>query len=331
MKKEETNIINDKKLLITRYLNGILKDTEKKDLTKWICESKKNKKLFFEKKDLWDTCLKPSVDVKEQLLQFYKKQSLRQKKTNRSLWISTIAVAAILVTGLFWGILFPHISSYQKQAESFYVPAGSKSQITLSDGTKITLNAESHIKLCDNFSEKNRNLYLNGEAYFEVKSDKRHPFFVKTENIKIKVTGTKFNVCSYSEDKTTSVFLNKGHVCISSNNSKNFDLTPGEKFIFDRNTKGNYIKNADEETETAWLKGNFILNEISFPDLIRKLERSYNVKLNYTSKQFNAMKYTGKFRNQETIWQVLNALKLTTPIEYERIGFREFNLKYKPM
>ena len=91
------------------------------------------------------------------------------------------------------------------------------------------------------------------------------------------------------------------------------------------------ITESDVEVESSWKDGEFRYKEISFAELIRKLERWYDVTLAYSSPQLDEMQYTGNFKNQETIWQVLDGLKLTTPIDYKKNGFREFEISYLPM
>ena len=102
--------------------------------------------------------------------------------------------------------------------------------------------------------------------------------------------------------------------------------------MFNKDEKKAAILKTDVEMETAWKAGEFIFKEIAFADLVVKLERWYDVKLEpATTNGLILTKYTGRFKNQETIWQVLDALKLNSPIDYKKEGIGEFNLKYKPL
>ena len=219
----------------------------------------------------------------------------------------------------------------QSQLESFSVPLGSRSQLTLSDGTVVNLNSDSHLELCDNFSTRKREVTLTGEGYFEVKSDKEHPFVVKTDKFDVTVTGTKFNVSNYPDDQEISATLAEGCIKLSTKDSKTITLDPGNKISFHQKTMQAVLEQADIESELAWVNGEFIFKEIPFPDLIRRLERWYDVKLQYKGNVFDSMTYSGKFKNQETIWQVLDALKLTTSIDYKKVNDREFEINYKHM
>jgi ferric-dicitrate binding protein FerR (iron transport regulator) len=88
------------------------------------------------------------------------------------------------------------------------------------------------------------------------------------------------------------------------------------------------LSEADIESEMAWKDDQFIFKNIPFPELAKRLERWYDVKLNYSDQRLQEYAFTGKFKNQETIWQVLDALTFTIPISYEKTTFREFNIKY---
>ncbi|MFA5419517.1 MAG: FecR domain-containing protein [Bacteroidales bacterium] len=322
----------DHERLIVRYLNGDYSKEDRQNLIDWINERPENKELFLGIKDIWDASLKKSNTETQQLLQFYKKQASRKKKVHMPGWFSGVAAAAVLVIGLVIGSLIQYGGHESMgQIESFYVPMGSRSRVTLTDGTTVSLNSNSRMELDDGFSGTNRIVSLQGEGYFEVKADKNNPFTVKTDNFNITVTGTRFNVSSYADDQKISATLAEGRVQLATKNSKTIVLKPGEKITFDQKTMQPVLEQADVESELAWVEGEFIFKEIPFPDLIRKLERWYDVRLLYKGNDFNSMMYSGRFKNQETIWQVLDALKLTTPIDYKKTDFREFELIYKPM
>jgi ferric-dicitrate binding protein FerR (iron transport regulator) len=173
---------------------------------------------------------------------------------------------------------------------------------------------------------------LTGEGYFEVKSDPQHPFVVKTADFDVKVTGTRFNLCTYAENAYATTTLAEGTIEVSiPATSQKFKIEPGEKFELDRKTRKYLLGSADVESEIAWKDGEFIFRNIPFPELVKRLERWYDVKLNYTDEGLQKYTYTGRFKNQETIWQVLDALKLTSPIDYRKNTFREFELIYKPL
>lgn len=318
--------------LIAAYLNGELSPGEETELMEWIQADGANKNFFYHIKDTWDSTKKVSVDVDQHLLQFYKKQAQLRKARVRILpgWVNVAAAVALLAVGLFAAQFLPFIQSANKSmVESFVVPKGSRSEIVLADGTKVNLNSNSRLKLNKDFSTNLREVSLEGEAYFEVKSDKRHPFKVHTHKFDIVVTGTKFNVSSYIEDKNIGATLAEGRIELQTKTMGEIVLKPGQKISFNQQTMKPELSQADVESDLSWVNGEFDFKDIPFPDLIRRLERWYDVKLVYQGAEFDSMLYSGRFKNQETIWQVLDALKLTTSIDYTKKNFREFELHLK--
>lgn len=324
---------NDIGNLIGRFLNGDCTPEDHRELKEWIDESEGNKTEFLRLKDLWDSAARPNDRTEEQLILFYKNQ-LRKIKESRLRWIRYSSVAAaILIIGLILSILIPRQTTEQTGGlQVFSVPLGSKSKVLLADGTEVNLNSGSELKFTDDYSSSNRVVSLTGEGFFKVKSDPAHPFLVKTSDFEVKVTGTQFNVCTYQENSYSSTMLTEGKIELRIDGSnQNFEIKPGEKFELDRKTRKYSLEHADIESEIAWKDGEFIFRNIQFPEMVKRLERWYDVKLDYSGFELQNYTFTGHFKNQETIWQVLDALKLVSPIDYRKTTFREFSIIYKPL
>ena len=320
--------------LIARYLNGrSCTPEEQAELKALIEESTDKKNEFISIKDLWDSLNNPEDRTAEQLAIFYKNQYTRIK-SSRVVWIRSLsAIAAILIAGLIFSILVPtNTTKPTESVQVFSVPLGSRSKVILADGSEVSLNSGSELKYSSEFSSQNRVVSLTGEAFFNVKTDKEHPFTVKTSDFNIKVTGTKFNVCSYSDNKYSTATLAEGKISLQlKDNSTTLKVEPGEKFQLDRKTLIHSLDQADVESEIAWKDDQFIFKNIPYSELAKRLERWYDVKLNFSDQRLKDYAFTGKFKNQETIWQVLDALKLTSPIDYQKTTFREFTIIYKPL
>jgi transmembrane sensor len=319
--------------LIARYLNVNCTSKEQLELKDWIGESPDHKREFLSLKDIWDSSLAIKDRSGEQLVLFYKNQYEKSKRL-RVIWIKTFAtVAATLLLGLILTLLIPYKKvSQPENLQVFSVPLGSRSKVLLADGTEVSLNSGSELRYSSAYTSANRVVSLSGEGFFKVKSDPQHPFTVKTFDFDIRVTGTEFNVCSYNDDRYSAATLAHGKINLQmKGTSQFFKIEPGEKFQLDRETRKYSLSNADVESEIAWKDGEFIFRKIPFPDLVQKLERWYDVKLNYSDSKLQSYAFTGRFKNQETIWQVLDALKLTSPIDYRKTTFREFTIIYKPL
>jgi len=316
--------------MIGAYLNGELTRDEEAELMDWIQADPDNKSLFYSIKDTWDSTKPVTADVNQQLLHFYKTQARKVPRRVLPVWTNVAAAVAILIIGLFAAQFIPFLQNEDKSmVESFQVPKGSRSEIVLADGTVVNLNSNSRLELDPDFSDTNRKVSLEGEAYFEVKSDKSNPFKVQTRKFDILVTGTKFNVNSYREDTNIGATLAEGRIQLQTRDMKTITLKPGQKISFNQQTMEPVLIQTDVKSDLAWVNGEFNFRDIPFTDLVRRLERWYDVKLVYDGSQFNSMTYTGRFKNQETIWQVLDALKLTTSIDYTKLNFREFKLYLK--
>jgi len=158
------------------------------------------------------------------------------------------------------------------------IPFGKRSEITLSDGTKIWLNSGSQLSYPVSFKGSSREVYLSGEAFFEVKSDPAKPFHVITGDMKIKVTGTRFNVTSYANDKTTQTVLVSGKVSAGKNQrfSRYIDIEPGERIIYNKSEDKIEKDKVDVELYSSWVSGYLRFDNEPIDNIFKKLERYYN-------------------------------------------------------
>lgn len=202
------------------------------------------------------------------------------------------------------------------------IPNGKIFNITLSDGTHVYLNSGSSLKFPVQFIKgKKREVFLEGEAFFDVTKDKSHPFVVNADDVRVKVLGTKFNVSSYAEDKTVNTVLVEGSVALSSS-GKPTDKTmlkPGFKGAFDKSGTAVFsLEKVDTRQYTNWMKGEIAFKGIGFKEIARKLERTYNVSITNNNKELDAVKFSGSFdRNIESINEVMDAMSKIYSFEYK--------------
>lgn len=227
-------------------------------------------------------------------------------------------------------------------------PLGSKTSISLGDGTHVWLNSGSKLRIPQKFDGNFREVQLTGEAYFDVKKDPAHPFIVKTNKLNIKVLGTSFNVKAYPEEGTIETTLVNGLVTITKSNQDLNDkeavyLKPKQRATFVKET-GNLIlaetekklvneeikvkvdkkreekiittKDIDTEQFTAWKDDKLVFKNEDFESLCIKLKRWYGVEINIKSESLKNYHYTGKLQ-KETINDVIKILQLTMPFNYE--------------
>ncbi|PIB29654.1 hypothetical protein BFP77_05770 [Maribacter sp. 4U21] len=198
------------------------------------------------------------------------------------------------------------------------VPYGKRLEIEFSDGTIAYLNAGSSIKYPIRFGKSTaRNVVLSGEAFFEVSRDTLRPFVVSTaNNFDVKVLGTKFNISNYPEDQTTDVVLVEGSVGLHSDNLEaDVILEPGLKGSFDRLKGKISTKPVITKVYTSWINGELIFRNMTFDNLLKKLERHYNVTIINQNSEFSNKRLNANF-GDEPIEIVLKYFKNTYGIAY---------------
>lgn len=198
------------------------------------------------------------------------------------------------------------------------IPYGKKFEVQLSDGTLIHLNAGTSLRYPVQFvKNQNRQVYLLGEAYFEVEKDKSHPFNVNTQNGNIEVLGTKFNVDTYSENTSTDVVLVEGKVSLYKEQKTNqVYLTPGFKGSLVKDETPIKTEQVNTDYYTAWVKGSLVFKNASFADIIKKLERQYNVTFINRNKTLGKEIFNARFDN-ESIEVVLKYFSDSYKIDYQ--------------
>lgn len=162
---------------------------------------------------------------------------------------------------------------------SIGVPYGKRSEILLEDGTKVWLNAGSVLTFPQTFGGNQREVYIEGEAYFEVAKDPNRPFFVVSDLMKIQVLGTSFNVSAYQDDDFASTVLLTGNIAVLANNQTTFErqlLKPGMELRINRNAKTMVLHKNQGLESVSWTKKRLLLNGTNTQEIIRKLERFYN-------------------------------------------------------
>ncbi len=209
------------------------------------------------------------------------------------------------------------------------VPYGKRFELEFSDGTVAHLNAGSSLKYPVKFLEgQEREVFLVGEAYLNVAKDEQRPFIVNTSNeLNVRVLGTQFNVSNYSEDETTEVVLVEGSVGLQvKGEDKDVILEPGIKGSFDRTEKNISTKPVITSIHTSWIKGNLIFRNMTFENILKKLERHYNVKITNQNLKYSQTLFNANF-GDEPINKVLEYFKYKYNIDYYTINNNEVIVK----
>jgi len=203
------------------------------------------------------------------------------------------------------------------------IPYGKHSYIMLSDGTGVWLNSGSRLVFPPVFRGNTREVFLEGEALFEVAKNREKPFYVKTDLFKMKVYGTKFNVQAYVHDNNYSIVLVEGKVSMNVNNglpSEEIFLAPNQKATISKDKEKfeiSFVENPD--FDTAWVAGYLTFKNEEVPDLLKRVSRYYNVTIE-TNLPDNIEKIYGKLDLKDNLERVLDGIAFISKTKYEKVG-----------
>ncbi|MCZ4223359.1 FecR family protein [Pedobacter rhodius] len=257
-------------------------------------------------------------------------------KKYRHFIFGSLCTALILISAIAF-IYLSGASDEDNKTNVIVAPMGAITKIQLSDGTKVLLNSGSKITYKKSFGANQREVFLTGEAFFDVTKDARHPFLVTTPFIRIKVLGTRFNVRAYPDDKITETTLLSGRIDLTvlKKPEKEFIVRPMEKILVkNENSKETVVTPSTDDIalitlrtvhsvanqkiplEVQWTENILAFDEENLMDLAKRMERRYNVSISIESLALRQNKFTGQFKN-ETIEQALSELQSASYFHYK--------------
>jgi transmembrane sensor len=344
-------ITKEEKGAIVNYLSNEFTTKDSDILNRWLEKSEGNRLLFDQFSDIWlassHNNLSKQIDSDKAWDDLQNRINIHDNKTRNTVWNEIIRIAAVFLIALFLGGLGYYLIDKNRElnTDPLYIeyvsPLGSRSFVSLADGSKVWLNAGSTLKYQNSFGINNRELLLTGEAFFEVKKNKDLPFVVKTSEIDVIALGTKFNVKAYSEEKTIETTLIEGSVKLESNSVKladNLVLKPNDKAVFTKKNqileltpdqqqnidqeqiqlvkpKLEIIKSVEPDPIISWKEQRWVINNEKLGNLAVKLERRYDVNFIFDNDVLKEYAFRGTFED-ETIEQIMEAIKLSAPVKY---------------
>ena len=330
--EEENRHIDE---LIASYLTEGLDKNALDELKTWIVASAENRQYFIQQREIWFSAVNreaASVYNKDKAFENFRNRVESRKKTQSTsrqgfslsaIWRYAAVVAIMIAVGC--------ISYWQGEVNvkdtfadiSVEAPLGSKTKLYLPDGTLVWLNAGTKMVYSQGFGVDNREVILEGEGYFEVVKNKEIPFLIKTKELDLRVLGTKFNFRDYPEDKEVVVSLLEGKVELDNllNIGNKNILKPNERALLNKQTGKMEIESVTASNASEWTDGYLFFNEELLPDIVRELERSYNVKIQLADTTLNSFRFYGNFtRREQTIEEVMEVLSSTGKIKYKKEG-----------
>ncbi|RHR51014.1 FecR domain-containing protein [Parabacteroides sp. AF17-28] len=331
--------------LIIRFLQQDINEEELRFLESWLEEDAEHKSYFFDLKCISDSSRRPFFsreDVNEaswqkmhaRMEKRYETVSSLAKSQTYGLWLSLVkyVAVAVLAVGLGWGVhaFYGNVKSSYLAEESIvyneiHVQKGGRANtVILSDGTKVVLNAATTLKYPASFNGKNRQVYLDGEAYFEVTKNEEKPFVVKLNKQDITVLGTTFNVQAYSNELYSEITLLSGQILLEAFNEKGESMSrmylkPDQKALSDNKMGSVSLQDVNASLSNAWINGEYKFKDASLSSIVKRLENYYNVKIYLDDKRLEQIKYTGTFSLDQDILDVLRIIDYEKQFTFKRV------------
>ena len=302
--------------IIELFFRGDYQDDIRNQFFKWFVSQVSPLDRDRILQDVWDE-LRVEVDAStwESLRQVQQKIDLQHRSKARSLYVKIARIAAVFLPLLVSTFLIYHYTRNHEQPEEskiveYFVPNGQTGEIVLPDSSRVTVSAGSILLYPDNFAQ-NRSIYLNGEAKFTVKRDEKKPFIVKTCDMNVEVLGTVFYVSSYADNQQTITTLASGKVKVNFHTAGNDPviLTPNEQVVFDRTTE-QVTRNIVRTNDLLDLEyGHLVFKTASLDQIVKSIERRYDVRVYLNTKNYANEKLTVKFMYDDTLDEVFHSLQ----------------------
>lgn len=303
--------------LFQKYQQGLVSEEEKVLIARWLIQMDVIKQLT--DKQLQARQALSQSDLKNH---FFPKESPSAKITRFPGWIRSVAASLLIlsaITGFFYfNNKSHHLAISPVAFRQTTTETGEMKIITLTDGTKITLNNESRLKYPITFNGTTREVFLTGEAFFDVAHNPKKPFKVYTDKVNVQVLGTSFNVKAYREDEELSVSVATGKVGVipTAAKTKAYILLPGDRLAYNHSTESFSQSRVSVVNISAWQKGKFIFKNETLENITRQLERCYKVKFSFNNKSLLAKQISLKVKNQ-SVNTVMKALSISGEFRYK--------------
>jgi len=314
--------------IVIRVLENRQNQEEMQIFSEWYHASDKNKQFFFQLKDIYERRKGGFYPDENEIIHSWERlwEKIDKQPTpflipgrrSKSNWYASLsiravvaAIALVLVVAGIWSLMKDHQQLTWTEVRT--APRSEPQTILLPDGSTVILNASSHLKYPKKFRGKNREIFLDGEAYFNVARDERHPFIVHSYQQDINVMGTQFNVLGYSSDSYVITTLITGRVKLATfdeeKDVKNeIVMHPNQQIYFDKKKNEALISEIDPREAVAWMNGIYSFRDASLEEITQRLEKVMGIHF-VIDEELKNEKYTGKFfshQSPEEIADILN-------------------------
>lgn len=311
---------NNLAIIIKRFLSGRFPKKTEERVQRWIIADKYTKEKEAASLEYWNEL---NTEINSDTYSALKRVNQRIGYTeSQTAYIpfhqKLLRIAAVLIP------LFIMASGYlyytQNKLIEISVAYGETRHLFLPDSSEIWINSGSSIKYPKVFADDQRQIYLEGEAYFSVTKNPAKPFIVKTDPLSVKVLGTKFNVKAYPGDENITTTLTSGKVEVFTQLQESQILRPNEQLIYNINTSAMNTEQVLPAETNAWLAGQILFINSSFNEIKQILERHFDVTIDDKTTIPASRSYTVKFLKGETLIEILDVLKDVVGFTYRQQG-----------
>ena len=330
----------DRRSQIKKFFKGQLAEEEVKELLEWLHSAEGMAYLSTEVEQIWEENIKPGEYEDFDTKALWQKVNANGHVLDKprvlkstpgpskaiSFWLKV--ACSILLVGAAASIFFRPFSPIETSSPATagvvemvtkHNPPGQKTKVYLSDGSTVFLNSDSKIEYPADFVA-NRQIFLEGEAFFTVNKDSLHPFMVVAKGISTTALGTSFNVSTFVEDERVKVTLISGQIKVNKVGTvDHLVLNPGEESILSEQEQGFHKKQVDVNKSILWVEGILTFENTPFHEVVKLLERWYGVDIEIRGKTSRSL-CSGTFRNNEILDNVLNVLSSSVGFEYQLNG-----------
>ena len=320
--------MNEAIALINLFLSGDISEVEKVKILELIERDKIFRKIYFSMSKKWLHTYCESEEETEHRKKAWQDLQLliaRNVIRNRKRIIYRTAFASVMIASVIFLAIFVlrlhnhnhnQLNTLLSDARTeIVVPYGSKVKLSLPDSSTVWVNAGSTLSYSNSFSKSNRDVILDGEAYFEVVKNRQLPFKVFVSNLCVEAKGTSFDIDSYTKNVTTTLIT--GTVVISNKYGEEQVLRPNQSVLYNsENMEFGKVRNvSNAELYSSWKDNIWVIRSMKMDEFIERLEKRYNVVIIENGCEFQNKRISASLSN-ETIEQVMRALKSTMGVEY---------------
>lgn len=341
--------------VIVRYLDGGMDDLDSNKLESWLPDSSENQRVLHSVSQIWKASEDRSQEAlfkelnlekdwerisshinqsgqsgkEEKKARVSKFRKLRKRHQLFSNLMKVAALVLVALTSVYLTLQYAPVQQeqvYEPVFNEINTSAAERARVELGDGSKVTLNVESKLIMPKTFGQDSREVELQGQAFFDIQSEKNRPFRIKSQSGVIEVLGTSFDVRSYSNEDMIEVVVREGTVEVSQENNNNQKLIVNEGYmgsIFVLENKMNLMRVDELDSYFTWMEGRLVFKDDPLEKVFRHIERIYDIEITYSGADRSVLdkEFSADLKTR-SVSEVMDVIKTVMEIDYEMHGDR---------